>query len=146
MKLVSESPEDTRAIAAKLVERLRAAMPRSAATIIALRGELGAGKTTFVQGFAHALGIPDVPKSPTFTLMKRYAVPGTPWAFWHLDCYRLQGREEAAPLDLHAVFSDPNSIVLIEWPERIGDGIPRDHVEVHMAHAGGDARSIVISG
>jgi tRNA threonylcarbamoyladenosine biosynthesis protein TsaE len=145
MKLVSRNPEDTRAIAAKLAQRVRAAMPGAQATVIALRGELGAGKTTFVQGFADAIGVVQTPKSPTFTLMKSYAVPSTPYSVWHLDCYRLKGREDLTTLDMHLVLSDPRNIVLVEWPERIGDGLPRNHIEVHMTHAGADSRGIDIS-
>lgn len=144
MHLVSESPQDTQAIAAKLAQRLLDRMPGSTATIVALRGDLGAGKTTFVQGMARALGVSKLPKSPTFNLAKRYDVPGTSYSLWHLDCYRLSSHKDLAAMDMHAVFADPNTIVLIEWPERIGDGLPRDHVEVHMTHEGGDARGIVI--
>ena len=145
MEYVSQSASDTQAIAARLAEKVRAAMPGAAATVIALRGDLGAGKTTFTQGFAHALGITQPPKSPTFMLAKRYAIPGTVYSLWHLDCYRLQSHADLAALDMHAVFEDPNNIILIEWPERIGDGIPRGHIEIHFAHAGNDKRTITIS-
>lgn len=146
MRLVSQNPDDTRAVAARLAERVTAAMPGANATIVALRGELGAGKTTFVQGFARAIHVRETPKSPTFNLAKRYDVPGTPYALWHLDCYRLQGRRDLDALHMHDVFSDFRNIVLVEWPEKIGDGLPRDHVEVHMTHEGGDRRGIDISG
>ncbi len=145
MHLVSQSPEDTQAIAAKLAQRLMAAMPGSTATIVALRGDLGAGKTTFTQGFAKAIGVVEQPKSPTFNLAKRYGIPGTPYSLWHLDCYRLAGHKDLAAMDMHAVFADPNNLVLIEWPERISDGLPRDHVEVHLLHEGSDSRGITIS-
>jgi tRNA threonylcarbamoyladenosine biosynthesis protein TsaE len=145
MHLVSQGPEDTRAIAAKLAQRLVAAMSGTTATIVALRGDLGAGKTTFTQGFANALGVKEQPKSPTFNLAKRYAIPGTEYSLWHLDCYRLDSHKDLAAMDMHAVFADPRNLVLIEWPERIGDGLPRDRVEVHLSHDGGDKRGISIS-
>lgn len=145
MKYVSQSARDTGAIARTLAVKVRANMPQKVATVIALRGDLGSGKTTFTQGFAGALGILQMPKSPTFLLAKQYAIPGTPFSLWHLDCYRLTGRDDVAALDLHALFTDSNNIILIEWPERIGDGLPRDHIEVHFEHAGEDKRSITIS-
>jgi tRNA threonylcarbamoyladenosine biosynthesis protein TsaE len=145
MQLVSQSAQDTQMIAAELAARLLAGLAgRSKATIVALRGELGAGKTTFTQGFARALGIIERPKSPTFMLVKQYAIPGTDFSLWHLDCYRLNGRQDVVALDLRAVFGDPHNLVLIEWPERIGDGLPRDHVDIHMSHQEGDKRAITI--
>ena len=78
-------------------------------------------------------------------LAKQYAIPGTPYSLWHLDCYRLQSHKDLAALDLHALFIDANNIMLIEWPENIGDGLPRDRIEVHFEHAGNDKRSITIS-
>lgn len=146
MHLASQSPSDTRAIAAQLAARTLKEMPsRTAATVIALRGELGAGKTTFTQGFAEALSIAQRPKSPTFLLAKQYPIPNTPYALWHLDCYRLTSHKDLAVLDLHRIFIDPLNIILIEWPENVGDGIPRDHTEIHFAHSGNDTRDITIS-
>lgn len=146
MHLVSQSPTDTQAIAAKMAERLLAALPgQNAATIVALRGELGAGKTTFTQGFARALGVTEQPKSPTFNLVKQYAIPGTDFSLWHLDCYRLEGRQDLVALDLPAAFENPRNIMLIEWPERIGDGLPRDHIEVHLTHEGPEKRGVTIN-
>jgi tRNA threonylcarbamoyladenosine biosynthesis protein TsaE len=145
MQLVSQSPQDTWAIAKELVPKILSKMRGSeAATTIALRGDLGAGKTTFTQGLAKALGITQQPKSPTFLLAKEYLIPDTTFSLWHLDCYRLSGREDLIPLDLHSLFRDPNNLIVVEWPERIGDGLPRDHIEIHMTHAGGDARGITI--
>jgi len=145
MQYVSQSAQDTQAIAAKLTQRVLAAMPLATATIIALRGDLGAGKTTFTQGFARELGIVQMPKSPTFMLAKQYAIPGTSYSLWHLDCYRLQSHKDLVAIDLHALFTDANNIILVEWPENIGDGLPRDRIEVHFEHMGNDKRSVTIS-
>ncbi len=145
MQLVSQSPQDTQNIAAKLAQRLLMAMPeKSQATVVALRGELGAGKTTFTQGLARALNITEPTKSPTFLLAKQYAMPGTVFSLWHLDCYRLNSYKDLTTLDMHSLFSDPRNIILIEWPERISDGLPRDHIEVHLTHKGENKRGIDI--
>ncbi len=146
MHLVTHSPEDTHALATTIAERIRARMPgRTTALVLALRGDLGAGKTTFTQGLAKALGISQMPKSPTFLLAKEYAVPNTSWSLWHLDCYRLTGHHDLQTLDMHRIFDNPLNIVVIEWPENIGDELPRDHIEVHFQHDGGDGRSITVS-
>ena len=141
--MVSQSVEDTRAIAARFAERWRAAMSgRAAALVVALEGELGAGKTTFVQAVAAALGIREVLRSPTFNLVKVYPIPGSPYRLVHVDCYRLEGRADLAPMDLHALFEDPMNLVFVEWPERIGRALPADRIVIRMAHAGGDKRSL----
>lgn len=145
MQLVSQSADDTRAIAVRFAAHIRDIMPgRPSALVIALQGDLGAGKTTFVQGLAHALGIEKIPKSPTFLLAKEYPVPGSPYALWHLDCYRLKSHNDLVTLDLHRIFDTQTNIVLVEWPERVGDGLPRDHIIIRFEHAGGDKRSITL--
>lgn len=145
MHLVSQNTEDTRAIAKRLAgEWLTALKGRSSALIVALEGELGAGKTTLVQGIATALGVRELPKSPTFNLAKEYAIPGTDFRLWHLDCYRLSGRDDLAALDMHTVFADPHNLVLIEWAARVGEALPTDHIVIRMEHAGNDTRNISI--
>lgn len=145
MHEASHSPDDTRAIAARVAQYVREILPtRTTALVIALRGELGAGKTTFTQGLAHALGIQTVPKSPTFLLAKEYPLPDGGHSLWHLDCYRLTSHAELVTLDLHRIFEDPRNIVIVEWPENISDGLPKDHLEIRMSHAGGDTRNITL--
>lgn len=145
MQLVSQSAEDTRAIAARFAAHTASLMAgRTTALVVALRGELGSGKTTFTQGLAHALGVSQTPKSPTFLLAKEYPIPHTQRSLWHLDCYRLAGHQDLVTLDLHSIFANPNNIILIEWPERIGEGLPRDHIEIHFVHSGNDTRSITL--
>jgi tRNA threonylcarbamoyladenosine biosynthesis protein TsaE len=92
-----------------------------AATIITLHGDLGAGKTTFTQGFARALGIKRRLISPTFVIMRRYPIPARRKFknLYHIDAYRLKNPDGLETLGLAAIFSDPAAIVLIEWPENI---------------------------
>ncbi len=133
------------AIAAKLAERLLADMPQQMnATVVALQGELGAGKTTFAQGFAAALGIVQQLTSPTFTIAKTYRIPATPYMLWHLDCYRLHGHQDLSALDLHAAFADPVNIILVEWPEWVGESLPRNRVTVRFEHVDAQRRAITI--
>ncbi len=145
MQLVSQSAYDTQEIARTVAEKIRSTLPGTHATVIALRGDLGAGKTTFTQGFARALGIAQMPKSPTFLLAKQYAIPETSYSLWHLDCYRMKSHADLVTIDLHRIFDAPNNIILVEWPENISDGLPKHHGEIHFEHTGGDTRSITIS-
>ena len=106
------------------------------AIILALTGELGAGKTTFVQALAKELGVEDTVQSPTYVLMKSYLIfqgdtlkPGlskvSPYKkLVHIDAYRLEKTEEFAALKPETFLNDPHNLVCIEWPERIEGALP----------------------
>jgi tRNA threonylcarbamoyladenosine biosynthesis protein TsaE len=112
------------------------------ATIITLHGDLGAGKTTFTQGFARALGITRRLISPTFVIMRRYPIPAGRKSpvrkqfknLYHIDAYRLKNPDGLETLGLRAIFSDPTAIVLVEWPENIKKLVPKDAVRVEFAY------------
>ena len=89
-------------------------------TILALQGDLGSGKTTFVQGFARGLGITDLVQSPTFTYLQAYE--GSP-CLVHFDLYRLKHERDFLLLGFEEYF-DAGGIVIIEWPERIASLLP----------------------
>ena len=98
--------------------------------VIALKGELGAGKTSFARAFIRARGAaPEVP-SPTFTLVQVYDFPDA--AIWHFDGYRLRDPEEAWELGIEDAFRD--GISLIEWPERFGALVPPRRLEIALGH------------
>ncbi len=106
------------------------------AIIIALQGDLGAGKTTFTQGFARGLGIKRRLISPTFVIMRRYAIPTTQKFkhLYHIDAYRLKNPDGLETLGLKAIFSDSMAIVLVEWPENIKKVIPGNAMQINFAH------------
>jgi tRNA threonylcarbamoyladenosine biosynthesis protein TsaE len=135
MEQVSASPEETEALAARLARRLRAG------DVVAVSGELGAGKTTFVRGAAHALGVSGPVASPTFTLGHRYDAP-IPVA--HLDLYRLAGLDAAEWGDLEPYFD--GTIAFVEWPEHGDDWVPRPRVTVTLRHVDESHRAIQIDG
>ena len=119
--------------------------------IIALEGELGAGKTTFVQAFVKALGIKAKVKSPTFNIIKKYPISSNGYSLmanrylYHIDCYRLKDHKEAIPLGIKEIFKESDCFVLIEWPERISKIIPKKVVRVHIDHIDKNKRKILIS-
>jgi tRNA threonylcarbamoyladenosine biosynthesis protein TsaE len=96
--------------------------------IITLKGDLGAGKTTFARGFIHARGSTEEVPSPTFTLVQVYELALA--AIWHFDLYRLTSPEEAWELDIEEAFTE--GISLIEWPERLGPLLPRRRLEIEF--------------
>lgn len=112
LQLHSASPSETRALAARLAQLMSGANAKG--EIILLVGDLGSGKTTFVQGFCQALGVQEKITSPTFTLMHLYH--GKTIALYHFDFYRLTSSAAVAGLGCEEYF-DGDGISLIEWPE-----------------------------
>ena len=118
----THSPEETWALAAGLADEL------GPGTVIALHGDLGTGKTCFIQGYAAALGIDEPITSPTYTLIGEYEgrLP-----LHHIDLYRLSGPEEALGLGLEEYF-DANGITAIEWAERAEGLLPPDMLHIQI--------------
>ncbi|MES2225481.1 MAG: tRNA (adenosine(37)-N6)-threonylcarbamoyltransferase complex ATPase subunit type 1 TsaE [Patescibacteria group bacterium] len=103
-----------------------------AAVLVTLSGELGAGKTSFTQGLARALGITESITSPTFVLEKIYDVPSdTSRGFArlvHVDAYRLEGEKSLIPLEFSELCANPQSLIVLEWPEMVEGQLPKaDH-------------------
>ena len=96
-----------------------------AATILTLTGDLGAGKTTLVQSLAQALGVIEVVTSPTFVMMKAYETKDTVFTtLVHIDAYRIDDVDELRPLHINQVLLSPQTLVCIEWPEKIASALP----------------------
>lgn len=125
----THSPEETWQLAARLADELKPG------TVIALHGDLGAGKTCFIQGYAAGLGIDEPVTSPTYTLIGEYQgrLP-----LHHIDLYRLSGPEEVLGLGLEEYF-DVNGITAIEWAERAEGLLPPDllHISITVDNASG---------
>jgi tRNA threonylcarbamoyladenosine biosynthesis protein TsaE len=129
----------TAALAARLARLIRRG------DVIALKGELGTGKTSFARALIRArAGHDEIVPSPTFTLMQVYELPGL--SIWHFDGYRLRDPEEAWELGIEDAFHD--GVSLIEWPERFGSLIPERRLEITFEHAAapGTRRAIVDPG
>ncbi len=138
--VITNSAADTQALAARLGRQLAAAHP-DAGAVLALSGDLGAGKTTFVQGLACGLGIAAAITSPTFILVNRYRLPDGR-RLHHADCYRLKD----APLEMWDIGLDDllagEDIVVIEWADRIPGLLPDDHLEVAFTYVDDTQRSL----
>jgi len=115
------------------------------AVVISLKGELGSGKTTFVQGLAIGLGIKDKILSPTFVLMKKYKIPNTKKQFYHIDCYRIKKAPDLSALNLEKLFLDPQNIIAIEWAERIEKILPKNTIVLNFKLKSQERREILIN-
>jgi tRNA threonylcarbamoyladenosine biosynthesis protein TsaE len=133
MDRVTAAPQETEALAAQLAAHLRAG------DVVAVSGELGAGKTTFVRGAARALGVTEPVSSPTFTIGHRYEAP-VPVA--HLDLYRIAGLDPEEWGDLEPYFD--GTISFVEWPEHGGDWLPLARAVVTLGHVDESHRSVRI--
>lgn len=150
MIYVSNSPTNTQKIATDLLHKL-CRIKTKGGVVIALEGELGAGKTVFVKGFAKALGVKEKIKSPTFVLMRKYKIPQVSSSrsqasshLYHLDCYRLRDEKDLETLGIKEVLSNPENIVMIEWSDRVKKILPRKHIKVHIDHVSSKERKIII--
>jgi len=123
----------------------KAATAKKHALVVMLTGDLGAGKTTFIQGFLRGAGIQRRAPSPTFVIMRHYKLPrrpAKPWPFvsiHHMDAYRLKAGEEKgqpqlAALGFDDLVKDPANLILIEWGERIAKALPREAIKITFGY------------
>ncbi|MDP3732922.1 MAG: tRNA (adenosine(37)-N6)-threonylcarbamoyltransferase complex ATPase subunit type 1 TsaE [Candidatus Daviesbacteria bacterium] len=149
MEFVSNSPRETQEIASDLARKI---IKTKKGAVVALEGELGAGKTVFAKGFAKALGIKSKIKSPTFVLMKKYVSRGT--NLYHLDCYRISDHKDLKIPELKEILDMPHHykdrlctktvFVIIEWAERVRKILPKKHIKIHIDHISKNKRKITI--
>ena len=140
----SETAEETRLLGRDFGNTL------SPGTLICFRGDLGAGKTTFIQGMLAVLGARPPFISPTFVLMKEYDLD-TPTAngirrVYHADAYRMERAEDFEKIGFTEWCADPEGIVLLEWPERIESLLPEQRIEIRFSIGAEnmDARKITV--
>ena len=122
--ILSDSSLQTEQLGKKLAKEILKSSLRKRATIIGLEGDLGGGKTTFLQGFARGLGIKKKITSPTFVIMRKFQVSGKFQAFYHIDCYRIEKQEELLTLGFEKIISDPKNIICIEWADKVKKILP----------------------
>ena len=136
LELTAGAPEDTMAVGEAVASLLRAG------DAIALTGELGAGKTTFVRGAARALGFDGPVASPTFTLVREYQGRVR---IYHVDVYRLERMQDVLDLGLDEMVAE-GGVLLVEWGDAVEGLLPDDHLLAEITLMGGeDARRIVVT-
>lgn len=117
--------------------------------VIGLDGNLGSGKTTFLQGFALGLGIKEKILSPTFVIAKKFKVKKRNSKyknFWHIDCYRLGGLDDLKSLNFKDIIADEGNIIAIEWVGKIKKAIPAQNIFIEFRFLDKNKREIILSG
>ena len=113
------------------------------AIVIALEGDLGAGKTTLTQEIARVLFIKERVISPTFIIMKKYEAIDEKFKYLiHIDAYRLEKSEELFKLGFQKLLEDKDNLIIIEWPENVPDCIPKNAIRVKLSHEIDNSHSI----
>ena len=116
------------------------------ATVIALHGELGAGKTTLTQEISRVLGIKENLNSPTFVIMKKYAINNNKnfKNLIHIDAYRLNNSQELLNLGWQELFKDKDNLIILEWPERVPECLNGNVCKVKLTHKDEKTRELEI--
>lgn len=138
---VTKSSKETQDLARKLAEKLRGD------ELIALFGDLGSGKTTFVQGLAKGLGIKQRIISPTFIIIRKYQISNIQYPisnFYHVDLYRIENLTELKNLELGEIINNKGDMVAIEWAEKIKNLLPKKRIEIYFEDLGEEKRKITL--
>ncbi|MDE7302275.1 MAG: tRNA (adenosine(37)-N6)-threonylcarbamoyltransferase complex ATPase subunit type 1 TsaE [Oscillospiraceae bacterium] len=137
ISLSTASPEETIAFAEQIGRLLRGG------DIIAYRGGLGAGKTTFTRGIAIGMGLPDEVSSPTFALVNEYRGKGL--TLYHFDMYRIMNAEALETTGFYDYISE-DAVIVCEWSENIADCLPENVITITIETAGENVRKITVEG
>lgn len=137
--------EQTRALAERVAQWAER-YENGGALILALTGELGSGKTTFVQAFARALGVEDKILSPTFVILKKFPIPDSSFdVLYHIDCYRLEEPEELLKLGFEDIIKQPQHLVIVEWADKVEQILPAHRLSLHFEVTGKNKRAINVT-
>lgn len=140
---VTKNFEETQKVAERFSKRLKGG------SLVALYGDLGSGKTTFVQGLAKGLGIKRRIISPTFIVLRTYKISSKYQVssikqFCHIDLYRIENEKDIEGLGIQEILGDPQNIVAIEWAEKMGGLLPKKRIDVGFEYVDENKRRITI--
>lgn len=166
--IISHSPANTKKIGKELAKEIWKQGPKNGAFVIGLKGDLGSGKTTFIQGFARGLHIRNRILSPTFVILKRFKISAIsnkqltlktasparqalnnqkPFKnFYHLDCYRIDESQEVLNLGFADICQNPENVIVIEWADRIKKILPKHSLILKFKFLDKEKREIRICG
>lgn len=140
-KYITKSYKQTQKLGENLAKEILKLPENKTAVVFGLQGNLGGGKTTFLQGFAKGLGVKEKILSPTFVILKHFKITKSKFTdFYHIDCYRLGNEKpfgkaqggDIAELNFSEIISNPKNIVAIEWPEKIKKVLPKNIIKINF--------------
>lgn len=143
---ITNTAKETRGLGKDLAEKiLKTKSNKRKAQVLALEGELGGGKTTFLQGFARGLGTREKILSPTFVIMKKFKIKHPNFKFFfHIDCYRIKKPEEISDLGFKKIVADSKNIIAIEWAKCIKKILPQNTIFIDFEFHDKNKRKITI--
>jgi len=147
LEIITKNEQETKKAAGLLAQEIiKKPLKTKGAIIIGLEGELGSGKTRFVQGFARGLGIRQRLTSPTFVILRRHAISDKQYAnLYHIDCYRLGKSKELLDLDFKEITNNPQNIIIIEWAERVRKILSKGTIWIRFEIMSEKKRRIVVN-
>jgi tRNA threonylcarbamoyladenosine biosynthesis protein TsaE len=144
-RFLTKSEKETEKLGEKIGKKILKEKLDKTAKILALEGDLGGGKTTFLKGFAKGLGIREKILSPTFILFRKFQIPNSKFQnFYHIDCYRIEKEKEILNLGFREIIKDPKNIVAIEWTDKIKKILPKKVIKIKFKILGKKEREILI--
>ncbi len=132
--MITDSYKKTQSLGEEFAKKL------TGGGVVALHEDLGGGKTTFTQGIAKGLGIKNRIISPTFVIVRTYKLKFK--KFYHIDLYRVQSKDDIEGLGIEEILENSENIVVIEWPERLGDLLPKKRIDVYFEYMDENKRKI----
>lgn len=136
MKKLSKKAEETLKLGESIGKKLKSG------SVLALKGDLGGGKTTFTKGIAKGMGIKEEVTSPSFTLMKIYKTKEG--SLYHFDFYRIDSPKDMAGYELEEALRDEKGIVIVEWAEKIETVLPKEKLVVKFKYINEDSRELTL--
>jgi len=152
----TNNPNQTKKLGKLLAKEVLKTRLGKRAFVFGLRGDLGGGKTTFLQGFAKGLGVKEKITSPTFVIMRKFEIRNPKsetnskfkiqkfQTFYHFDCYRIENHKEILDLGFKEILSDPQNIVAIEWADKIKKIMPKETIWLKFEFISAKTRKIML--
>ena len=132
LEFLSQSPKETQALAKNFLLQFKS-FDRS--LVLALSGNLGAGKTTFIKSFIRSMGVKKRITSPTFLILRRFAINNKIFKnIFHVDAYRIKDEKDLRGINIRDVLKEPSNIVLVEWADRIKKVLPKETIWVKFKY------------
>ena len=154
IEIITSSSEETKKIGRAFAATLeKEPFNTKQALVIALEGDLGSGKTTFIQGLAQGLKVKENILSPTFVILKEFPInfsaqgrPASGWKnLYHIDAYRLKNSEELLELGFKDLVGNPENLIVIEWADKVKKILPREILKIEFENLGENKRKIVFT-